>query len=71
MEGGEAGRAVGPLRLLTSWGEPAAPGDTGDEWTYLASWPECARCQHAVHKTKQSGQPGFTAERLTVSEPVH
>lgn len=67
MEGGEAGRAVGLLRLLTSWWEPAAPGDTGDEWTYLASRPECARCQHTVHETKQSAEPGFTAERHTAS----
>lgn len=36
MEGGKARRAVGPVKLLTSWCEPGAPGDTRDEWTYLA-----------------------------------
>lgn len=36
MEGENARQAVRPVKLLTSWCEPAAPGDTGDEWTYLA-----------------------------------
>lgn len=36
MEVGNARRTVGSVKLLTSWCEPRAPGDTRDEWTNLA-----------------------------------
>lgn len=39
MGGGKAAGAVGPVRLLTSWREPAATGDTRRPAQYLASSP--------------------------------
>lgn len=36
MDGGKQRRAVGPVKLLTSWCEPRALGGTRNEWTYLA-----------------------------------
>lgn len=62
MEGGKARRAVGPVKLLTSWCEPGAPGDTRDEWTYLAQCSKCAHTytQNMLHNSAESGKPIIT-----------
>jgi len=52
-EGRKARRAVWPVKLLMSWCEPEAPGDTRDEWTHLAY---CVECVH-----KHTHMPGNSA----------
>lgn len=62
MEGGKARRAVGPVKLLTSWCEPGAPGDTRDEWAYLA---QCSKCAH----THMPDNSAVTSQPITSYNP--